>query len=191
MNAMIWRFFKGASLMLGMSLATAEATDWPQYRGPASDGSSPEKGILKKWPGEGPRQLWKKPLQLGFSSFAVAAGKAYTMEQRSIDGAAQEVCLALDANTGKELWAFPVGMARYDNGYDAGPDDGPRSTPAVSGGKVCVMSAYLRLACLSADSGMVVWSKDLIRENGGKNISWQNAASPVIDGELVFVAGGG
>src|SRR5438034_2046849 len=183
----------GFALGLGLGVVTIATfgADWPQYRGPASDGSSPEKGILKKWPSEGPRQLWKKPLQLGFSSFAIAGGKAFTLEQRYIDGASQEVCLALDANTGKELWAVPLGMARYDNGYDAGPDDGPRSTPAASGGKVYVTSAYLRLVCLDADSGKIVWSKDLIKENAGKNISWQNAASPLIDGNLVFIAGDG
>jgi len=36
-----------------------------------------------------------------------------------------------------------------------------------------------------------VWTKDLIKEHAGRNISWKNAASPVIDGNLLFVAGGG
>ena len=179
------------TLAFGSCALAVFGADWPQYRGPASDGSSPEKGLLKKWPSEGPRQLWKRPLQLGFSSFAVSAGKAFTLEQRYLDGASQEVCLALDASTGKELWAVPLGMAKYDNGYDAGPDDGPRSTPAISGGKVYVTSAYLRLVCLDANSGKVIWSKDLPKENAAKNISWQNAASPLIEGNLVFVAGGG
>src|SRR5882672_6057956 len=79
------------SLIFGGCAIAAFAADWPQYRGPASDGSSPEKGILKKWPSEGPRQLWKRPLQLGFSSFAVAGGKAFTLEQRYLEGASQEV----------------------------------------------------------------------------------------------------
>jgi len=33
----------------------------------------------------------------GFSSFAVGAGKAFTVVAREMDGAKQEVCLALDA----------------------------------------------------------------------------------------------
>ena len=186
------RSFGGVLGLLGIGVVvTASAADWPQYRGPNSDGSSPETGILKKWPSEGPRQLWKKPLQLGFSSFAVSGGKAFTLEQRYLEGAAREVCVALDAASGKELWAYPLGRARYDNGYDAGPDDGPRSTPAVSDGKVYVNSAYLLLVCLDAESGKVIWSKDLPKEHAAQNISWQNAASPLLDGELVFVAGGG
>jgi len=47
------------------------------------------------------------------------------------------------------------------------------------------------LSCLDAESGKVVWSKDLVKEHAGRNISWQNAASPLIDGDLIFMAGGG
>ena len=32
---------------------------------------------------------------------------------------------------------------------------------------------------------------DLIKENGARNISWNSAASPVVDGDLVLVMGGG
>src|SRR5205814_493283 len=47
------------------------------------------------------------------------------------------------------------------------------------------------LACLNATTGKTVWSKDILSEYGGKNIDWQNAASPLIEGDLLFVAGGG
>src|SRR5437660_12572486 len=100
MNSMSFRLFRLALMSLGCSAAVGGyAADWPQYRGPNYDGSSPETGILKKWPSEGPRQVWKKPVNVGFSSFAISGGKAFTLEQRNIDGADQEVCLALDAAT--------------------------------------------------------------------------------------------
>lgn len=187
---MRFRLFRFAVMSLGWSAAVAGyAADWPQYRGPNYDGSSPETGILKKWPSEGPRQVWKKPVNLGFSSFAISGGKAFTLEQRNIDGVDREVCLALNAATGKELWVYPIGVAKYDGG--AGPGDGPRSTPSVDQGKVYVNSERLVLACLDADSGKLIWSKDLMKEHAGKNIHWENAASPLIDGNLLFVAGGG
>src|SRR3989454_4147486 len=92
------------------------------------------------------------------------------------------------------IWMFGVGV--YDGGGDSGtPDnkggDGPRSTPTVSAGKVYVFNQLLVLFCLDAESGKVLWTKDLIKEYAGRNISWKNAASPVIDGNLLFVAGGG
>jgi outer membrane protein assembly factor BamB len=186
-----------SGLALGLSLGTlltVTAADWPQYRGPNDDGTTPEK--VAKWSAAGPKVLWKVPTPAGFSSFAVAQGKAFTVVKRGVDGADREVCLALDATTGKELWATPVGIAKYQGGGDDGAQDnkggdGPRSTPSVSEGLVFVSNPQLRLAALDVATGKEVWAKDLIKEFHGRNIGWDNAASPLIDGDLVFVAGGG
>ena len=35
------------------------ADDWPQWRGPNRDGKSAETGFVKKWPENGPRQVWQ------------------------------------------------------------------------------------------------------------------------------------
>jgi outer membrane protein assembly factor BamB len=173
----------------------SDAGDWPAYRGPNGDGIALEKPNLN-WPTEGPKVLWKVPIQNGFSSFTIADGKAFTQMNRDIEGANREVCVALDAATGKELWATPVGVGVYDGGGDSGaPDnkggDGPRSTPTVNGGKVYVYNQLLVLHCLDAKNGKSLWTKDLIKEHDGRNISWKNAASPVVDKQLVFIAGGG
>src|SRR3954453_3380049 len=165
--------------------------DWTQYRGPNHDGTSPEQ-ILTAWPQGGLRQVWKTPLTDGFSGFAVGQGKAFTLTTREADGAKQEVCLALDANTGKELWATPLGIAKYDGGGDRGAPgndggDGPRSTPSLDNGHVYTLSARLVLKCLDAATGKEIWANDLMKANAGRNITWQSAASPLIDGDLVFV----
>src|SRR5204863_3478785 len=132
----------------------------------------------------------------GFSSFTVAEGKAFTVVNRDLEGAPREVCVALDAQTGKEIWSAPVGVAVYDGGGDSGAannkgGDGPRSTPSVLEGKVYVSNQLLVLRCLDAQTGKVLWTKDLMKEHAGRNIPWKNAASPVIDGNLLFIAGGG
>ena len=175
---------------------TVQAADWPQYRGPNLDGSTSEK-IAAKWPAGGLKALWKVPAPSGFSSFTVAGGKAFTQVTRNVGGVDREVAIALDANTGKEAWAFPVGGTAYGhNGGNAGAPgndggDGPRSTPTVVAGKVYVLSSDLALFCLDANTGKQVWTHDLMKAFAGRNITWKNAASPVVDGNLVFVAGGG
>ena len=88
------------------------AGDWTQYRGSNHYGSSPEK-IALLWPADGPRRLWKIPLSSGFSSFSTGRGKVFTLVERMVDGAKEEICAALDANDGKELWASPLGVAKY------------------------------------------------------------------------------
>jgi outer membrane protein assembly factor BamB len=132
----------------------------------------------------------------GFSSFAVAEGRAFTIVGKKVDGVPREVCLALDTQTGKELWSTAFGVARYDGGGDSGtPDnkggDGPRSTPAVSDGRIYLYGSGMNLVCLDARTGQNVWAKGIIQDFSGRNIRWQSAASPVVDGNLVFVAGGG
>jgi outer membrane protein assembly factor BamB len=180
------------------SLAAAlavQAADWPQYRGPNLDGSTAEK-IATKWPAGGPKALWKVPALDGFSSFTVSGGQAFTLVMREVDGGPQEVCVALDASTGKEQWMAALGGLKLGDGGQAGAKgndggDGPRSTPTVSEGKVYVMSAKLVLSCFDAKTGKVAWQKDLVKDFAGRNISWQNAASPLVEGNLVYVAGGG
>ncbi len=184
-------------LLAGAVCLPLSGADWPQYRGPNHDGTSPEK-LPTQWPAGGLRQIWKTPLHNGFSSFTLGDGKAYTLVTRESDDGNQETCLALDAATGKELWAAPmgVGSSKYDGGGDSGAPgndkgDGPRSTPSYDDGKVYVYSSRLVLKCFNAADGKTVWSCDLMKEHGGRNIMWESAASPLIDGDLVFVAGGG
>jgi outer membrane protein assembly factor BamB len=188
-------------VLLSCSLITSaiavhvQGAPWPQYRGPQGDGRSLE-SLARPWPADGPKTLWKTPSPSGFSSFAVSSNVAFTLVRATLDGADREVCVALDATTGQELWKTPVGVAKYDGGGDDGKagnkgGDGPRSTPTVDGDRVYVLTAQLVLACLDTRTGRPHWTRDIIRENAGRGISWQNAASPVLDGNLVFVAGGG
>ncbi len=181
--------------LAGLTLAPSlSAEDWTQYRGPNHDGTSSEKLLLKQWPSRGPKVVWKSDAYpLGFSSFTVKGERAFTVCARS----GKEVAVALNADTGRELWSHAMTPSQYGhNGGNAGArnnqgGDGPRSTPTIDSGRVYVMSADLVLYCLDEKTGKENWQRDLIRQNSGRNIKWKNAASPLIDGDLVFVAGGG
>lgn len=132
----------------------------------------------------------------GFSAISVGGGRAFTLEAREVDGATQEVCVALEAKSGKELWAVPLGVAKYEGGGDSGtPDnsggDGPRSTPTCDDGKVYTYSSRMILKCMDAATGNQIWAADIQKQYAGHNIRWESAASPMIDGNLVFLAGGG
>jgi outer membrane protein assembly factor BamB len=185
-----------ASVLLCALPCLVQAADWAQFRGPNHDGTSPE-SILTNWPTNGLRQIWKQPMKDGFSGVTVGSGKAFTLVTREVDGADQEVCVALDANSGNELWAVPLSVAgNYTGGGDSGVKgndggDGPRSTPSYDNGKVYAYSSRMVLKCLDAGTGHEVWSCNILKEHAGVNIKWQSAASPLIEGGLVYVAGGG
>ena len=172
------------------------AVDWPQYRGPSGDGKSPEK-INVPAGKTAPKQLWKVPSEAGFSSFVVAGGHAFTLSLKDAEGAKQESLVAYDAKTGKELWFAPLNVPNFgnDGGNSGTPDnkggDGPRSTPTTDGRIVYVLSSELVLRSFDAATGKPGWSHDLIKEFAGRNITWKNAASPLLEGGLLYVGGGG
>ena len=163
--------------------AAAQSTDWPQWRGPNRDGISKETGLLKSWPANGPAMLWKaKGAGYGYSSFAVANGKLYTMGLRGD----REFIVAFDVATGKELWATPHGGAyRNDRG------DGPRGTPTVDGDRLYALGGNGDLSSLDARTGKVFWSKNVLKEFGGSNTRWGISESPLVIGDKVLVNAGG
>ncbi len=170
--------------------------DWTQYRGPNHNGTSTEKLTITAWPKEGIRQVWKTETPHGFASFSVTDGRAFTIVMEEVDGINREVCLALDAQTGGKLWSRILNIAKYDGGGNSGAKnnkggDGPRSTPSSDGERVYVYDARMKLHCFSAADGKAVWTRDLVKEHGAKAIRWQNATAPIVDGDLLFVCGGG
>ena len=186
---------RAVALVLGVCFicqsALSDAADWPIYRGPNQDGISSEK-IDIQWSGGSPKVVWRKPTNTGFSSFAVSDGMVFTQVVREIKGNSREICLALDAATGKELWFADIAQGEgYSGGDTAGGGDGPRSTPTVSDGKVYLLTPDLVTHCLDAETGRLIWKRDLMKQHHGRNIAWNSAASVAVDGNLVFVAGGG
>jgi outer membrane protein assembly factor BamB len=177
------------SLLLGCLTFGACLADWPQYRGPTLDGVY--QGRLRtNWSELPPVEIWRTPLGPALSSVAVSEGRVFTLVRRTSDGRQREFAVALDAQTGAELWAVALGIAAYEHG-GVGVDDGPRPTPAVAGDAVIILSSFLKLVCLDVVTGGEIWSKELRAEYGSVLIPWQNAASPIIVDGLVILNGNG
>ena len=185
------------TILTALLTSSALAEQWPQYHGNHSNRTTPEKVANTDWKSTAPKKLWKASTPTGFSSFIVADGNAYTVIQEEIDGIPSEVCIAFDAEEGTTQWKANLEMWRLSNGGgNAGaPDnkggDGPRSTPAYAEGHVYCYTSDIRLVCLSAKDGSEKWAVEVAKQHGGKNIRWENASSPLIEGNLVIVQGGG
>jgi outer membrane protein assembly factor BamB len=163
----------------------AQADDWPQWRGPERSGVSKENGLLKAWPKDGPKLLWKNDkLDGGYTSPSVVGDRVYLMTSTKD----QESAVALDAKDGKPVWTTRVGKV----GANRGPQyPGARSTPTVDGDRVYVLGSDGDLACLERDSGKVLWSKNLQKDFDGKCGAWAYAESVLIDGDLLVCTPGG
>jgi outer membrane protein assembly factor BamB len=162
----------GAFLVFAIgALPAAQAGDWANWRGPNHDGVSTETGWSPAAVSAG-KVLWRGQVGRGYSSFAVAGGKLFTLGNR--DG--QDSVYCLDAETGKEIWkhSYPCRAGKYA---------GPRATPTVDGELVYTMSRDGVLYCFDAASGKVQWKK----KADTKMPRWGIATSPLVHGDLVVV----
>jgi outer membrane protein assembly factor BamB len=160
----------------------AGADDWPQWRGPNRDGLSKETGWLAPWPAEGPKKLWESSVGIGYSSFAVAKGRLYTMG----NVAESDNVFCFDAETGKLKWKHEYPCASRDpNGYH-----GTRCTPTVDGDYVYTLSRHGHFFCLEAATGAVKWAKDFRKDFGGEPPTWGFAGSPLIEKNWVLTEAG-
>ena len=155
---------------------------WTNFRGPKRDGKYDETPVATNWPANGLPVIWKQPVGVGHSSFAVAEGKAYTIEQRRN----QEVVAAYDLGTGRELWA-----QKWKAEFRDSTGDGPRSTPTWDQGRIYALGATGELRCLDANTGAVIWGKNILSDNQANNLPWAMAASPLIVDDKVIVLPGG
>ena len=161
----------------------ATAADWPQWRGPDRDGISKEGGLVLEWPEDGPRRLWSTEVGIGSSSMAIAGGRVVTMgNENDVD-----VVRSLDVRTGEEIWAhrYPCPFERRSF------EGGTTTTPTIDGERLYTLSYEGDLFCLSAESGKVLWSKNLPKDFGGKPPRWGYSGSPLVAGDHLIVEAGG
>lgn len=167
--------------------ASGSSGEWPAFRGPNRDGISPDTGLLKKWPDDGPEKLWMfEDAGMGYSGMAMVGGQLFTLGTKGED--LTVVCI--DTAEGKEVWSTKIGEDDAQ-GYNAGWGHGPRSTPTISDGKVYVLGPKGTLACLEASTGKEVWSKNLVDDFDGKAGGWGYSESPLVDGNRLVIGPGG
>ncbi|MBI4485798.1 MAG: PQQ-like beta-propeller repeat protein [Acidobacteria bacterium] len=173
----------GEAVASATSLTAEPAPYWTAFRGPARDGHYRERPIVTAWPARGLTPIWKQPVGGGYASFAIARGRAFTIEQR----AEQEVVAAYDVRTGRELWtnAWPAFFREFMGG------DGPRATPTWADGRVYALGAEGEFRALDDGTGRVLWRKNILEDNGATNLQWGMAASPLVVGDTVIVLPGG
>src|SRR5579872_4213683 len=144
------RFWIAIAILVATGSASAD--DWPQWRGPAHTGSSPESAWLDSWPAAGPKILWKAEVGTGFSSCTVAKGRVYTIGNANDN----DTVFCLDAEKGQVLWYHPYPSELGDKFFEGGPT----STPTVDGDRVYSISRGGDLFCFDAANGKVLWSSN-------------------------------
>ena len=171
----------GAVVSQAQQKPAATGLDWPQWRGPGRDGSVG--GVLPtQWP-DALKKRWEIPVGTGHAS-PVVSGNRVVVIARQGD---QEIVRALDAASGKEIWraAYPAAYAVNPAAQSHGP--GPKSTPAIAGGRVFTLGIGGVLSAFDLASGTLAWrvpAPAVLPQYG-------TATSPLVDGTSVIVHVGG
>lgn len=164
--------------------------DSPDFRGPLRDGIIRGRGFRKNWDDVPPRELWRHPVGLGWSSFSVLADLAITQEQRGDE----ESVVAYRLETGEPVWKH-ADKTRLEIVVVNG-GDGPHCTPVITGEWTYTLGGTGVLNCLNTLTGARKWSRNILEDAGkdgvpAKNLEWGMSATPFVVDDLVITIPGG
>jgi outer membrane protein assembly factor BamB len=165
-----------SSLLLA---AAVRGDDWPQWRGPNRDAKVTEFTAPASWPAELTRK-WSVAAGASEATPALVGDKLFVVGREGN----QEITRCLDLATGNELWKDSVEAPAVTGADNSHP--GPRSSPAVFGGKVVTFGVGATLSCLDAATGKVIWRKQAAQEGYAALPRFHTATSPLIVDGLVI-----
>jgi outer membrane protein assembly factor BamB len=164
------------------SVSTAHAGNWPNWRGPAQNGSADEKGLPAKFSKtEGVK--WAAALPGLSASVPVVWGDKVFITA-PIEASKQLVGLCYDANTGKELWRNVISEGselQWDNKSNLAS---PSAT--TDGERVIFLFANAVAACFDL-SGKQLWKRDFKETHGAFGTQWTYGSSPLLDGGKLYI----
>ncbi len=185
-------------LELLLSIHSAVADDWPQWRGPKGDGNYNEPGLFAQLPDGGLPQVWRADCGYGYAGPVVAAGRVFLFEYVKTSGEitnlpsrrdeleGQERLRCFDVKTGNEIWS-----SEYDRSYSVSYPGGPRATPTVAGDYVVTLGVEGDLMCHRASDGQRLWHVNFRDKYGVETPIWGHSASPLVMGDRVVATVGG
>lgn len=178
---------------VGVMTGSVWAEDWPQWRGVNRDSVWLDTGLVEQFPETGLRVTWRVPIRGGFAGPTVAGGRVFVLDfeelpdSRTLDGT--ERILALDEETGAELWA-QTWPAAYRNIHWKFAN-GPRTPAVVDGDRVYVHGAAGMVACLDAGTGEVIWQVETGADYDTTVPVYGISNAPLVEGDLLITVVGG
>jgi len=174
-----YKFYTTIVLLI-ISTIIIQAQDWPQFLGPDRNSTSPQKGILRTWPANGPEILWTANVGPGYGGPVIKDGKVYLLDRDDKTG---DIMRCFDFNTGKELWKFS---------YDAPGSvmfPGSRSVPAVDDKYVWSVGHNGDMYCIDIKTHKPVWNKNIWTDFGGTKLPiWAVSQCPLLYNDMVIVS---
>ena len=172
-------------VIFALLAASAPASDWNEWRGPARDGISNEKNLPTAWSPTGENLAWKAPYG-GRSAPIVMGNRVYLQNTAGKGDTEQERVMCFNADTGKLLWEHRFNVYLSDVPPHRVGWASPVGDPAT--GNVYAFGVGGTLLSLSRE-GKVLWERSLGEDFGLLTTHGGRTVSPLIDGDLVIVSG--
>ena len=171
-------------LVNGPGKPSALKGSWPGFRGPKRDGIAHDAtGLLRAWPPAGPAVLWRVPVGEGHAGVAIHNGRVYLVDYDRTKREDAIRCLSLD--DGQEIWRYTYSVhIKRNHGMS-------RTVPAVTDDYLVAIGPKGHVTCLKSQSGVLVWKKNLPKENKTIVPDWYAGQCPLIEGDLCILAPGG
>lgn len=171
-----------AFVIFNFAFLSAQSPSWPQWRGPSRDGVASAFTVPASWPAQLTRK-WRISVGAGHAS-PVAAGNRIVLHSRHGN---REIVAAYDLDTGKQIWQDGVDAPYTMNPAATGHGPGPKSTPAIAGGRVFTFGISGIFSAHDLASGKLLWRKSAPPAPP----EFGTATSPIVDGANVIAFLGG
>lgn len=185
---MTFGFLQKVCLIVIVSCFVAQplAADWPQWRGPNRDAKVADAAVPATWP-KALTEQWKVKVGVGHATPVVVGNRIYVFARQG----EEEVLMALDSSTGKELWRTSEPISYTMHPAATGHGKGPKATPVVSKGKVYTFGISGVLSAHDAATGKLKWRQEFSKEYPATSPWFGVSMSPVIDNGVLFAHVGG
>jgi len=169
--------------------STAEASDWPLWRGPLQNGTSPETGLVSAWSPEGENLAWKAPF-VGRSTPVVVHGRACVIGRVGEGVEKQETVACFDAASGAKRWERRHNVYHTTVAYNRVGWASLAGDPET--GNIYAHGVAGQLIAFDKD-GEVLWERFLTEEFGRASGYGGRTQTPIVWGDqllLTFVSVG-
>ncbi len=162
------------------------ATSWPRFLGNTFDGVAVEAGF--RWT-EKPKFRWSIRLGDGYGIGSVSGDKFFQLDEATGErNQSVERLRCFDLSTGETIWTSTQSFFYQDL---LGYENGPRSSPTISGNDVYTMGATGKLTRRNADDGEMVWTVDTNKKYDVVQNFFGVGCSPLLLGDQLIVTVGG
>ena len=161
-----------------VSVGSAHAENWPQWRGPSANGISSETNLPVKW-STTENIAWKLPLPTWSGSTPIVWG------ERIFLNVAENGSLflwAVDRTKGEPIWKRHLG----DGDHRQRKQNMSTPSPVTDGTNVWVMTGTGILKAFDFN-GKELWVRDIQKEYGRFGLNWGYGSSPMLFGDSLFV----